>query len=56
MSANLYPDRRVGFIQLTSTALLIGCDAPVAPNLTPALIERSTIELLDPYTWTAIDG
>ncbi|KAJ9114950.1 hypothetical protein QFC20_001325 [Naganishia adeliensis] len=29
---------------------------PEAPNLTPALIERSTIELLDPYTWTAIDG
>ena len=28
----------------------------IAPNLTPALIERSTVELIDPYTWTAIDG
>ncbi|GHJ84497.1 hypothetical protein NliqN6_0899 [Naganishia liquefaciens] len=29
---------------------------PDAPNLTPALIERSNIELINPYTWTATDG
>ncbi|KAJ9115995.1 hypothetical protein QFC24_006836 [Naganishia onofrii] len=26
------------------------------PNLTPAMIERSTLELFDPYSWTVVDG
>ncbi|KAJ9120594.1 hypothetical protein QFC22_002523 [Naganishia vaughanmartiniae] len=29
---------------------------PEAPNLTPAIIERSTLELFNPYSWTVVDG
>ncbi|KAJ9112295.1 hypothetical protein QFC19_000714 [Naganishia cerealis] len=29
---------------------------PEVPNLTPALIERSTLELFDPRSWTVVDG